>query len=73
MYRVTTSEKPVEIVSRVVIRFAGDSGDGMQLTGERFTAETANLGNDIESRRSSCSSLTPRSSPPATTPTSWSR
>jgi 2-oxoglutarate ferredoxin oxidoreductase subunit alpha len=47
MYRVTTSEKPVEIVSRVVIRFAGDSGDGMQLTGERFTAETANLGNDI--------------------------
>ncbi|MGH3745081.1 MAG: 2-oxoacid:acceptor oxidoreductase subunit alpha, partial [Mycobacteriales bacterium] len=44
---VTTSEKPVEIVSRVVIRFAGDSGDGMQLTGERFTAETANLGNDI--------------------------
>ncbi len=39
--------KPVEIVSRVVIRFAGDSGDGMQLTGERFTAETAGLGNDI--------------------------
>ncbi|HEX7354603.1 MAG TPA: 2-oxoacid:acceptor oxidoreductase subunit alpha [Mycobacteriales bacterium] len=44
---MTTSEKPVEIVSRVVIRFAGDSGDGMQLTGERFTAETATLGNDI--------------------------
>ncbi|HEY5335931.1 MAG TPA: 2-oxoacid:acceptor oxidoreductase subunit alpha [Mycobacteriales bacterium] len=44
---MTTSEKPVEIISRVVIRFAGDSGDGMQLTGERFTAETANLGNDI--------------------------
>jgi 2-oxoglutarate ferredoxin oxidoreductase subunit alpha len=41
------SAKPVEVVSRVVIRFAGDSGDGMQLTGERFTAETAGLGNDI--------------------------
>jgi len=32
---------------RVVIRFAGDSGDGMQLTGDRFTAETASFGNDI--------------------------
>jgi 2-oxoglutarate ferredoxin oxidoreductase subunit alpha len=31
----------------VVIRFAGDSGDGMQLTGDRFTSETAQLGNDI--------------------------
>jgi 2-oxoglutarate ferredoxin oxidoreductase subunit alpha len=31
----------------VVIRFAGDSGDGMQLTGDRFTAETAIFGNDI--------------------------
>jgi 2-oxoglutarate ferredoxin oxidoreductase subunit alpha len=39
--------KPVEQVDRVVIRFAGDSGDGMQLTGERFTAETAELGNDL--------------------------
>ena len=34
-------------VDRVVIRFAGDSGDGMQLTGDRFTAESAALGNDI--------------------------
>ncbi|HYY12757.1 MAG TPA: 2-oxoacid:acceptor oxidoreductase subunit alpha [Kineosporiaceae bacterium] len=40
-------EKPVERVQRVVIRFAGDSGDGMQLTGDRFTAETASLGNDL--------------------------
>ena len=32
---------------RVVIRFAGDSGDGMQLTGGRFTSETAMLGNDL--------------------------
>ena len=34
-------------LDRVVIRFAGDSGDGMQLTGDRFTAETAALGNDL--------------------------
>ena len=38
--------KPVEKLDRVVIRFAGDSGDGMQLTGSRFTSETAVLGND---------------------------
>lgn len=34
-------------LDRVVIRFAGDSGDGMQLTGDRFTAESASFGNDI--------------------------
>lgn len=34
-------------LNRVVIRFAGDSGDGMQLTGDRFTAESASFGNDI--------------------------
>ncbi|GLY95470.1 oxidoreductase [Actinoplanes sp. NBRC 103695] len=39
--------KLVEQLDRVVIRFAGDSGDGMQLTGDRFTSETAQLGNDI--------------------------
>jgi 2-oxoglutarate/2-oxoacid ferredoxin oxidoreductase subunit alpha len=39
--------KPVEQVHDVVIRFAGDSGDGMQLTGGRFTSETALLGNDL--------------------------
>ena len=39
--------KPVEQVERVVIRFAGDSGDGMQLTGDRFTQETAAFGNDL--------------------------
>ncbi|HXG76554.1 MAG TPA: 2-oxoacid:acceptor oxidoreductase subunit alpha [Gaiellaceae bacterium] len=39
--------KPVETVDRVVIRFAGDSGDGMQLTGDRFTSETAAFGNDL--------------------------
>jgi 2-oxoglutarate ferredoxin oxidoreductase subunit alpha len=39
--------KVVEQVDRVVIRFAGDSGDGMQLTGSQFTSETAALGNDL--------------------------
>ena len=39
--------KPVEQRHRVVIRFAGDSGDGMQLTGGRFASETALLGNDL--------------------------
>jgi 2-oxoglutarate ferredoxin oxidoreductase subunit alpha len=41
------SIKRVQQLDRVVIRFAGDSGDGMQLTGDRFTSETAQLGNDI--------------------------
>jgi 2-oxoglutarate/2-oxoacid ferredoxin oxidoreductase subunit alpha len=39
--------KQVEQLDRVIIRFAGDSGDGMQLTGDRFTSETAALGNDL--------------------------
>ena len=39
--------KPVQELDRVVIRFAGDSGDGMQLTGDRFTSETAAFGNDL--------------------------
>ncbi len=39
--------KPVEQLDRVIIRFAGDSGDGMQLAGTRFTSETALLGNDL--------------------------
>src|SRR6266498_1832755 len=39
--------KPVEQLDHVIIRFAGDSGDGMQLTGDRFTSETALLGNDL--------------------------
>ncbi|NUR27598.1 MAG: 2-oxoglutarate ferredoxin oxidoreductase subunit alpha, partial [Catenulispora sp.] len=39
--------KQVEKVDRVIIRFAGDSGDGMQLTGDRFTSETAAFGNDL--------------------------
>ena len=39
--------KQVVQVDRVVIRFAGDSGDGMQLTGDRFTSEAAWMGNDL--------------------------
>ncbi|MEV5740195.1 2-oxoacid:acceptor oxidoreductase subunit alpha [Microbispora rosea] len=39
--------KQVQQLDRVIIRFAGDSGDGMQLTGDRFTAETAQFGNDL--------------------------
>jgi len=39
--------KQVEQLDQVIIRFAGDSGDGMQLTGDRFTQETAIFGNDL--------------------------
>jgi 2-oxoglutarate ferredoxin oxidoreductase subunit alpha len=39
----TTSKKP----ETVIVRFAGDSGDGMQLVGDRFTAATAHVGNDL--------------------------
>jgi 2-oxoglutarate/2-oxoacid ferredoxin oxidoreductase subunit alpha len=39
--------KQVQQLDRVIIRFAGDSGDGMQLTGDRFTQETAGFGNDL--------------------------
>lgn len=42
-----TSAKEVRRLDRVIIRFAGDSGDGMQLTGDRFTSETATFGNDL--------------------------
>ena len=39
--------KRVEKREDVIIRFAGDSGDGMQLTGDRFTSSTASFGNDL--------------------------
>jgi 2-oxoglutarate/2-oxoacid ferredoxin oxidoreductase subunit alpha len=39
--------KAVEERERVIVRFAGDSGDGMQLAGGRFTDATAALGNDL--------------------------
>jgi 2-oxoglutarate ferredoxin oxidoreductase subunit alpha len=41
------SQKQIQQVDRVIIRLAGDSGDGMQLTGDRFTSETAAFGNDL--------------------------
>ncbi|WP_131748600.1 2-oxoacid:acceptor oxidoreductase subunit alpha [Frankia sp. Cppng1_Ct_nod] len=40
-------DRQIHRLDRVVIRFAGDSGDGMQLTGEQFTSETAAFGNDL--------------------------
>src|SRR5207237_3829282 len=46
-YNSDVASKPVEQLESVVIRFAGDSGDGMQLTGGRMTSETALLGNDL--------------------------
>jgi hypothetical protein len=39
--------KPTEQLDRVAIRFCGDSGDGMQLTGTKFTESTALAGNDL--------------------------
>jgi 2-oxoglutarate ferredoxin oxidoreductase subunit alpha len=39
--------KQVRTLDHVIIRFAGDSGDGMQLAGDRFTQETAVFGNDL--------------------------
>jgi 2-oxoglutarate ferredoxin oxidoreductase subunit alpha len=46
---VTTAERHLSIqdLERVTIRFAGDSGDGMQLTGTQFTRTTAVFGNDV--------------------------
>ena len=45
----STEERPAEIreVDRIVVRFAGDSGDGMQLTGDRFASASALFGNDL--------------------------
>ncbi|MFK7894255.1 MAG: 2-oxoacid:acceptor oxidoreductase subunit alpha [Myxococcota bacterium] len=45
--KASASSKPSEQLSSVAIRFAGDSGDGMQLTGTKFTDETALAGNDL--------------------------
>jgi len=43
----TAPEHPLQELDHVVIRFAGDSGDGMQLTGDRFTTSSALFGNDL--------------------------
>lgn len=42
-----TNKPQRQKIEKVVIRFAGDSGDGMQLTGDRFTSEAALFGNDL--------------------------
>jgi 2-oxoglutarate ferredoxin oxidoreductase subunit alpha len=47
MADTATRGVPVQAVDQVVIRFAGDSGDGMQLTGDRFTTSSALFGNDL--------------------------
>ena len=45
--KASAVEKPLQDLDQVVIRFAGDSGEGMQLTGDQFTRTTALMGNDI--------------------------
>jgi 2-oxoglutarate ferredoxin oxidoreductase subunit alpha len=45
--QTTDQDKGLQDLDQVVIRFAGDSGDGMQLTGDQFTRTTALMGNDI--------------------------
>ena len=40
-------KKPSEVVERMVVRFAGDSGDGIQVTGNQFTNTAAFVGNDV--------------------------
>ncbi len=47
MSDTSTESKAPHLLDRVVIRFAGDSGDGMQLAGDRFTTTSALLGNDL--------------------------
>ena len=47
MVRKMIQEKQVKSISEVTVRFAGDSGDGMQLTGSQFSDTTAFVGNDI--------------------------
>ena len=44
---MATAEKSRKVIDKVVIRFAGDSGDGMQLTGSQFTLTSALSGNDL--------------------------
>src|SRR4051794_29336550 len=43
----TTMERTNEVLNNVIIKFAGDSGDGMQLTGTQFTNTAALFGNDL--------------------------
>ncbi len=47
MADIAARDHPLQELDHVVIRFAGDSGDGMQLTGDRFTTSSALFGNDL--------------------------
>ncbi len=47
MSDTTTNDHPSEVLDRVILRFAGDSGDGMQLVGDQFTTVSALFGNDL--------------------------
>src|SRR6201987_5116963 len=47
MADTAANQRPVVDLDRAVIRFAGDSGDGMQLAGDRFTTSSALFGNDL--------------------------
>src|ERR671929_2452044 len=44
---VAETHKEIHEIPSATVRFAGDSGDGMQLTGEQFTRTSALLGNDV--------------------------
>ncbi len=46
-FATSTTSSSRELIDSVVIRFAGDSGDGMQLTGSQFSESTALMGNDL--------------------------
>ena len=46
-FKLTDTNKNIEELDVVTIRFAGDSGDGMQLTGNQFSDNTALFGNDL--------------------------
>ena len=52
--------KQVQQLDHVIIRFAGDSGDGMQLAGDRFTQETAVFGNDLSTQPNFPAEIRPR-------------
>src|SRR5437762_7953431 len=47
MATIETLPRKRETIEQAVIRFAGDSGDGMQITGSQFTNTAAMLGNDL--------------------------
>ena len=55
--------KQVQQLDHVIIRFAGDSGDGMQLAGDRFTQETAIFGNDLSTQPNFPAEIRPRQAP----------